>query len=487
MASGNPKLVAALRACHAGLRRTFQSSSLVAAPLPSVLHHRCLSYLPALGTAKPAADGSTSAPGKTGAPRVFTTTSNSSSFEDATCQLEVWSWGRGDSGQLGHGEENPEWAPRRIESLSLEISALAAPAAAAAAAAAADALRFATGGQAATGAIRSASLSSLKEQLRAGVSCGISHSLLWLRGRLWVWGRGDGGRLGLGNEISLFSPTLNPDFPGETVVRSAAAGGLHSLAVSERGELFTWGYGGFGALGHGEFTRRDVPCHVAPADWLEEGVEIKSAAAGGSHTLGLSTNGRVYAWGRDEGEGRLGIPHIVDAIGEEGCVPRPIPVEFPASQGLPRGGISLVACGGFFSAAVDCDGGVWTWGGNHNGELGRAASGLVPARITTITAPITHLAAGGFHTLAVDDEGRVWSWGRGGSGQLGQHSLLTQPVPRVVPGLAGVKIARVAAGSAWSAALSDEGQLFVWGKNADGQLGLGAGQPKIIDKPHEWF
>ncbi|CAI5525151.1 unnamed protein product [Closterium sp. Naga37s-1] len=242
--------------------------------------------------------------------------------------------------------------------------------------------------------------------------------------------------------------------PKGTAVRSAAAGGLHSLAVSEQGELFTWGYGGFGALGHGEFTRRDVPCHVAPSDWLEEGVEIKSAAAGGSHTLGLSTVGRVYAWGRDEGEGRLGIPHIVDAIGEEGCVPRPIPVEFPTSQGLPRGGVSLVACGGFFSAAVDCEGGVWTWGGNHNGELGRASSGLVPSRISTITTPVTHLAAGGFHTLAVDDEGRVWSWGRGGSGQLGQHSLLTQPVPRVVPGLAGVKIARVAAGSAWSAAVS---------------------------------
>ncbi|CAI5510189.1 unnamed protein product, partial [Closterium sp. Naga37s-1] len=52
---------------------------------------------------------------------------------------------------------------------------------------------------------------------------------------------------------------------------------------------------------------------------------------------------------------------------------------------------------------------------NHNGELGRASSGLVPSRISTITTPVTHLAAGGFHTLAVDDEGRVWSWGRGGS------------------------------------------------------------------------
>ncbi|CAI5986500.1 unnamed protein product [Closterium sp. NIES-64] len=198
---------------------------------------------------------------------------------------------------------------------------------------------------------------------------------------------GDGGRLGLGNEISLFSPTLNPDFPQGTAVRSAAAGGLHSLAVSERGELFTWGYGGFGALGHGEFTRRDVPCHVEPSDWLEERVEIKVAAAGGSHTLGLSTGGRIYAWGRDEGEGRLGIPHIVDAIGEEGCVPRPIPVEFPASQGLPRGGVSLVACGGFFSAAVDCEGGVWTWGGERRGWLVGGASSWHHRCSTIATAP----------------------------------------------------------------------------------------------------
>ncbi|GJP77389.1 hypothetical protein CLOP_g7788 [Closterium sp. NIES-67] len=507
MASGNSRLTASLRVACAALLRTLKPSAVSAAPLSVLPDRRFFGSSAAHSAANTAAPPAAAATAGAGDSRHFSSAvggASGSGPDGATCQLEVWSWGRGDSGQLGHWEENPEWAPRRIESLSLEISALAAAGVAAAGSDAAAAGGAALGvaakagggsagealtglaatGQARTVASRSADLSRLKEELRAGVSCGISHSLLWLGGRLWVWGRGDGGRLGLGNELSLYFPTLNPDFSG-AVVRSAAAGGLHSLAVSEAGELFTWGYGGFGALGHGEFTRRDVPCHVAPSDWLEEGVEIKSAAAGASHTLALTTAGGVYAWGRDEGEGRLGCPHIVEALGEEGCVPRPIPIDFPASQGLPRGGLSLVSCGGFFSAAVDCDGSVWTWGGNHNGELGRAASGLHPGRVKTITSPITHAAAGGFHTLAVDDEGCVWSWGRGGSGQLGQHSLLTQPMPRVVPGLAGVKIARVAAGSAWSAAVSEKGQLFVWGKNSDGQLGLGAGQPKIIDEPCE--
>ena len=56
-------------------------------------------------------------------------------------------------------------------------------------------------------------------------------------GKLWMWGKGDGGRLGFGDEISLFKPSLNPNLED---VRSVALGGLHSTALLRTGEVFTW-------------------------------------------------------------------------------------------------------------------------------------------------------------------------------------------------------------------------------------------------------
>lgn len=52
-----------------------------------------------------------------------------------------------------------------------------------------------------------------------------------------MWGKGDGGRLGFGHENPAFSPTLNPNLDS---VRSTALGGLHSVALTSLGDVYTW-------------------------------------------------------------------------------------------------------------------------------------------------------------------------------------------------------------------------------------------------------
>lgn len=52
-----------------------------------------------------------------------------------------------------------------------------------------------------------------------------------------MWGKGDGGRLGFGHENPAFLPTLNPYLDS---VSSVALGGLHSVALTSLGEVFTW-------------------------------------------------------------------------------------------------------------------------------------------------------------------------------------------------------------------------------------------------------
>ena len=70
-----------------------------------------------------------------------------------------------------------------------------------------------------------------------GISCGLFHSSLIVDGTLWIWGKGDGGRLGLGHENPMFVPTLNHHIDH---VRCVALGGLHSVSLTSAGEVFTW-------------------------------------------------------------------------------------------------------------------------------------------------------------------------------------------------------------------------------------------------------
>lgn len=74
---------------------------------------------------------------------------------------------------------------------------------------------------------------------RVGISCGLFHSGLTINGDLWIWGKGDGGRLGFGGENSVFVPNLNPLFE-ERSIRCIALGGLHSVALTHQGDVFTW-------------------------------------------------------------------------------------------------------------------------------------------------------------------------------------------------------------------------------------------------------
>lgn len=70
-----------------------------------------------------------------------------------------------------------------------------------------------------------------------GVACGLFHSALVVDGRVWIWGKGDGGRLGFGDETSRFEMERNENLDA---VRMLALGGVHSTALSRKGEIFTW-------------------------------------------------------------------------------------------------------------------------------------------------------------------------------------------------------------------------------------------------------
>ena len=124
-----------------------------------------------------------------------------------------------------------------------------------------------------------------------------------VNGRLWAWGWGSHGRLGLGDTNDRLVPTLvgAEEVFGGSQVRTVACGNVHVLAVTEAGELWTWGRGAQGRLGLNDEQARLVPTRVDPQHFAH--APISAVAAGVQHSAAVTAGGALYTWGKGEAEG----------------------------------------------------------------------------------------------------------------------------------------------------------------------------------------
>jgi len=143
------------------------------------------------------------------------------------------------------------------------------------------------------------------------------------------------------------------DLSGKKVVK-IACGAKHTVALTEDGSVYTWGYGRKGALGHSDSESVMQPKKV---ETLPAG--IVRVDAGASHTIVMDTAGKLYSFG-DNTFGQLGLN--VDSLKET----TPKKILTSASQGK----ILDFSCGDEHSAYVDSRGNVHTWGYGIDGQLG---------------------------------------------------------------------------------------------------------------------
>jgi len=130
------------------------------------------------------------------------------------------------------------------------------------------------------------------------------------------------------------------------------------------------------------------------------------------------------------------------------------------------------------------EGTLYTWGSGAYGRLGHGdeSSLNLPRRNEHLSGRrIVQVALGGFHALALDDQGSVYSWGR--SVAAGQDSLDNVYIPSQVRGeLENVKVKAVAAGRLHCAAVGEDGSVYTWGNNMEGELGQGDKRNRTVPK-----
>ena len=134
---------------------------------------------------------------------------------------------------------------------------------------------------------------------------------------------------------------------------------------------------------------------------------------------------------------------------------------------------------GEFGCAIRCDGAVWCWGANRYGTLGDGTitSRATPAPVHDLGGPATTLAVGFHHACAVVG-GAVRCWGRNDDGQVGGGAGPDQPTPRTIAGLARPAVG-LAGGGTHTCALLDDGSVWCWGGNRNGQLGDGTNVSRL--------
>jgi len=298
------------------------------------------------------------------------------------------------------------------------------------------------------------------------VSGGSQHSLaLTSDGQVFAWGDNNSGQLGDNSTTSSFVPVaVSGDLAGKTVV-AIEAGGMHSLALTAEGQVFAWGDNGAGQLGNNSTTSSPVPVAVSG---VMAGKTVVAIAAGMSHCLALTSDGQVFAWGMN----------YSGQLGNNSTASSPVPVAVDMSGVLAGKTVVAIASGDMHSIAMTSDGQVFAWGHNGNGQLGDGGWMDSPAPVAvSMTGVLTGktavaIAAGGVHSLALTAEGQVFAWGANWQGQLGNGTTTNSAVPLAVSGdLAGKTVAAIEAGAFYSLALTSDGQIFGWGDNMARQLG----------------
>ncbi|XP_010023233.1 PREDICTED: probable E3 ubiquitin-protein ligase HERC4 isoform X3 [Nestor notabilis] len=189
---------------------------------------------------------------------------------------------------------------------------------------------------------------------------------------------------------------------------------------------------------------------------------VRDVGCGLRHTVFVLDDGTVYTCGCND----------LGQLGHEKARKRPEHVGALDAQN-----IVAVSCGEAHTLALNDKGQVYAWGLATDGQLGLPGTEeciRVPRNIKSLSEiQIVQVACGYYHSLALSKGSEVFSWGQNKYGQLGLgYEYKRQNSPQVIKSLLGIPFAQIAAGGAHSFVLTLSGAIFGWGRNKFGQLGL---------------
>lgn len=331
-----------------------------------------------------------------------------------TSEGTVYSWGENNFGQLGNGTLTNSHVPVQVMTPTGPLTGVTAISSGNFHAMALTPTDVFTWGDNTDGVLGNGSgpsshfatpVSAMHNAGVTDIAAGGSYSLVLIPSvGVYSWGHGPHGQLGAGSTGATLTPYLIPGLAAATKIQ---AGRYHNLALTPSG-LYAWGLNNEGQLGDGTLINRDIPTLVSGA------LTGVSQLFVGPKSSGVISQGSAYGWGNNDF------------------------YQFSLASASPVTSPTLITqVAGVVEMALGPNGvtfrnvqGLYTIGGNSEGQLGRTFAGndytftLVIGGLASTTA----MSAGNAHVLALSSDG-IRSWGRNTEGQLGVGTNVTAFAP----------------------------------------------------------
>ncbi|KAH0697273.1 uncharacterized protein [Solanum tuberosum] len=305
------------------------------------------------------------------------------------------------------------------------------------------------------------------------ISIGRSHaSIVTKQGEVFCWGEGKNGRLGHKHDMDTARPKLVDSLNGVRV-KSVSCGEYQTCALTFSGELYTWGDNSFCAELVGEEKKRShwLPNRVCGS---LDGVKISYVACAEWHTAIVSTSGQLFTYG----DGTFGVL----GHGNLQSVAQPKEVESLRGLWVKCVACGPWHTAAVVEVIVDRlkfnnpGGKLFTWGDGDKGRLGHPGeeTKLLPTCVAKLVEhDFIQVSCASTLTIALSSTGKVYMMGSAVHGQLGNPEAKDKSLVLVQGKLREEFITEISSGSYHVTVLTSRGSVYTWGKGANGQLGLG--------------
>ena len=294
-------------------------------------------------------------------------------------------------------------------------------------------------------------------------------------GNVYVWGDNSEGQLGLGYTSSANDPVTTPtlveieEIKNEKIVDISNNGQLQ--AVTESGDLYMWGDNIAGQVGSGDNQNSVI---VTPTKIkIGENEKVKNAHTNTYLSYVITKTDKLYAWGLNSQY----------SLGNESQENSYEPILIDLVPGSEEDTVAEAWVSVYDSYAITTDGTLYKWGINNDGQVGNGTSGtgeevtkpleidVVPGEVDNIK-PIQSNYETDTSSFAITEDGNIYTWGSNNNGQLG---LSKDDNPIDEPELVNLNDEKAIyadiAGNSFI--LTDQGNLYFFGSNTYGELGNG--------------
>ena len=299
-------------------------------------------------------------------------------------------------------------------------------------------------------------------------------------GLAYCWGANSKNSLGK----TIASPNNIPDYlNGNGLIdgyhlKDISVGNEYTCAIISTGDAYCWGYNKNGQLGSGDILNKSLPNKVVGNhSYITLSTSVGWSSDEESHTCAININNLAYCWGYNA-DGRLGINSIVD---------KNVPTLVNGNGKIDGVGIKDISTGLNHTCAVNINGKAYCWGDNGDGQVSIGGTRMVSPTTSKKYLLPTIINSNGYidnkenkyiyandeYTCAISSDSIIYCWVKNSSGQLGRGDFNQKDDIAAVK-LPGKVINMSNSSSGFNCAISSDNQVYCWGSNGNGRLGIGS-------------